>query len=60
MAIPAFQEFLLPVLEFASDGQEHSLADVRDAIAAQHGLTPEERDELLPSGKQRRFDNRVA
>lgn len=60
MAIPGFQEFLLPVLTITGDGEEHSLAAVRETIAARFGLTPEDRNELLPSGKQRRFDNRVA
>lgn len=60
MAIPGFQEFLLPVLKITGDGEEHSLAAVREAIAARFGLSPEDRNELLPSGKQRRYDNRVA
>ena len=51
---------MLPVLEIVGDGAEYSLASVRDAIASQFHLTAEERAELLPSGRQRRFDNRVA
>lgn len=38
----------------------HSLSEARDALAVQLGITPEEREEILPSGRQRRFDNRVA
>ncbi|MBS1214950.1 MAG: restriction endonuclease, type IV-like [Proteobacteria bacterium] len=60
MAIPDFQSCMLPVLELASDDKEHSLAETRDALANQFSLTDEERDELLPSGRQRRFNNRVA
>lgn len=60
MAIPGFQEFLLPVLTITADGEEHALAAVREAIADKFRLSPDERSELLPSGKQRRFDNRVA
>lgn len=60
MPIPDFQTFLLPVLAVAGDGEEHSLATARDALASQFQLTPEERGEMLPSGRQRRFDNRVA
>jgi restriction system protein len=60
MPIPDFQSFMLPVLELASDGKEHSLEEARDVLAERFGLTDAEREELLPSGRQRRFDNRVA
>ena len=33
--------------------------DVIASLAEQFGLTAEERDELIPSGTQRTFDNRV-
>jgi restriction system protein len=59
MPVPGFQSFLLPVLEVASDGQEHSVAEAVEAVAMKLGLTPEDRRELLPSGSQRRVDNRV-
>ncbi len=60
MAIPDFQSIMLPLLRFASDSKEHSLQTAVDALAAEFALTSEERQELLPSGKQARFDNRVA
>lgn len=60
MAIPDFQSVMLPLLSFSSDQQEHSLYDAVSSLAIQFGLTQEERQELLPSGKQTRFDNRVA
>jgi restriction system protein len=60
MPIPDFQSFMLPVLALASDQRVHSLEEAREVLAAQFALTPEERNELLPSGRQRRFDNRVA
>jgi restriction system protein len=60
MPVPEFQAFMLPVLALAQDGQEHSLAEAREVLAKQFNLTAEERNELLPSGRQRRFDNRVA
>jgi len=60
MAIPDFQSVMLPLLKFASDGREHSLQEAVDALAVSFQLTPEEKQELLPSGKQARFDNRVA
>lgn len=60
MAIPDFQSLLLPLLQFASDGKEHSLQEAREHLAKQLGLTDEERKELLPSARQPVFDNRVA
>jgi len=60
MPIPDFQSFMLPVLELASDGKEHSLQEARALLADRFSLTEAERQELLPSARQRRFDNRVA
>lgn len=48
------------MLELASDGKEHSLAQAREALALRFSLAETDRAELLPSGRQRRFDNRVA
>lgn len=60
MPIPDFQSLMLPMLSLASDEKTHTLGDTRAHLAAHFALTPEEVEELLPSGKQRRFDNRVA
>lgn len=60
MAIPDFQSLMLPLLRIAADGAEHSLAESRSPLADQFGLTDDERAELLPSGQQPRFNNRVA
>jgi restriction system protein len=60
MAIPDFQSMMLPLLRFAADGTEHSVAETRSPLADQFGLTDDERAELLPSGQQSRFNNRVA
>lgn len=51
---------MLPLLKFVADGNEHSLREVIEGLADTFGLTDEERRELLPSGQQRTFDNRVA
>ncbi len=50
---------MLPLLKFASDGEEHSLRETIEALADEFNLTDEERSELLPSGQQAIFDNRV-
>lgn len=60
MPVPGFEYFMLPMLELASDGLEHSLQEAREALAVKFKLTDDDRREMLPSGKQRTFDNRVA
>jgi len=59
MAIPDFQQLMLPILEFAADGNEHSLQETVGVLAGQFHLTDEERKHLLPSGIQSTFHNRV-
>ena len=59
MPIPDYQSLMLPLLRYAGDGQEHSLRETIDALAAKLNLTEEERGQLLPSGLQATFDNRV-
>ena len=60
MPIPDFQTLMLPLLKLAADGAEHSLAECREPLAMQFGLSDEERKELLPSSRQPRFTNRVS
>jgi restriction system protein len=57
--IPNYQSLMLPLLQLLSDGQEHKLRDIVEALAAEFQLTDKERQELLPSGVQPIFDNRV-
>ena len=59
MSIPDYQALMLPLLRLASDGAEHAMRDVVEALAEELKLTEEERRELLPSGRQARFANRV-
>lgn len=59
MAIPVFQQIMLPLLQLLQDRQEHSLRQVIDSLTSYFKLTQEEQSELLPSGKQAIFDNRV-
>lgn len=60
MPIPPFQDLFRPFLEYTSDGQVRSTQDVAAELAKKFELTPEEIAELLPSGRQARFHNRVA
>lgn len=59
MPIPDFQSVMLPLMKFADGGNEHSLREAIEYLAQYFKLTESERKELLPSGKQAVFDNRV-
>jgi restriction system protein len=59
MAVPDYQSIMLPLLRLAKDGQEHSLREAIESLAVKFQLTDKERTELLPSGRQATFDNRV-
>jgi restriction system protein len=60
MPIPDFQSLMRPLLDCASDGKEHALREVIERLAVRCGLTDVERKQLLPSGNQEVFVNRVA
>lgn len=57
--IPDFQTLMRPVLDLLGDGETRRSRDVKNAMADAFSLTHEERAEMLPSGRQRTFDNRV-
>jgi restriction system protein len=59
MSIPDYQTLMLPVLEIGRDGAEHRIRDVIDQLGTKYGVTEEERQKLIPSGRQPMFDNRV-
>ena len=60
MAIPDFQSVMLPLVKVLGDGQERTMREVTDLLAESFHLTDQEREELLPSGQQSIFSNRVA
>lgn len=58
--VPTYDELMLPLLQLASqDSEEHPIRELREQLAQQIRLTPEERALKLPSGRQSIFDNRV-
>jgi restriction system protein len=59
MAIPDFQTLMLPLLQFAADDEEHTIKQATAFLADRFELSPEERSQLLPSGQQAVFENRV-
>ena len=59
MAVPDYQSLMLPLLKITGDQQEHGLGEVIDILALQFELTDADKQEMLPSGRQSKFDNRV-
>ncbi|HUO55427.1 MAG TPA: restriction endonuclease, partial [Rhodoblastus sp.] len=59
VSLPDYQTLMRPLLAFGEDGHERNINDAIDFLANQFQLSPDERQELLPSGKQTIFANRV-
>lgn len=60
MAVPKFFIFFESFLKAVQDGQLHTAKEVRDTIAKDMNLEDSDLAEMLPSGKQSTYDNRVA
>lgn len=60
MPIPDFQSTMLPILRLTADGRDHTVAESVAVVASEFGLTDEEVNERLPSGRQRVLHNRLA
>jgi restriction system protein len=58
VAIPDFQSLMLPVLKESAAG-EVRISEVVTELGVKLGLSEAELSELLPSGKQTTFANRV-
>ncbi|MHC1599314.1 MAG: restriction endonuclease [Candidatus Methanospirareceae archaeon] len=58
--IPDYQSIMLPLLKYAGDKNEHHVREATEQLVDEFDLTEEERKELVPSGQQLTFDNRVA
>lgn len=50
---------MLPLLRFAEDRSEHSLREATEAVSNSFGLTEDERNQLLGSGRKPIIDDRV-
>jgi restriction system protein len=57
--IPDYQSLMLPLLKLLSDKKEHNYRTLVEKLAIEFKVTDEERKELLTSGNQTIFDNRV-
>ena len=60
MPIPDVQSLMRSWLELSADGNEHTLQGAIQELGDVFNLTPDERSEMLPSGFQAKFTNRVA
>lgn len=59
MAIPGFQEFMLPLLKKLGDGQVHKIANLTEELADDFNLSDEERAITLKSGPMKLYKNRI-
>lgn len=57
--IPDYQTLMLPLLKLVSDRKEHKYRDLIEKLAVEFQVADDERKELLASGSQAIFDNRV-
>lgn len=60
MSVPKFFEFFEGFLLAIKDEKIHSLKEVREFLASNMNITEADMAEMLPSGKQTTFANRVA
>lgn len=58
MAIPKYDELMIPVLEVLSDKKEHRITEIVDILAKKLKLTNEELEEKISSGSNK-FAGRV-
>lgn len=59
MAVPKYDELMKPLLESVKDGQLYKIKDVYTILAQQLKFDVDDLSEMLPSGRQTVFRNRV-
>ena len=59
MAVPDFQSWFMPLLKRLGDGREHTMSDLYEQLADDKGLSAADRAELLKSGTQFVYQNRI-
>lgn len=57
--IPSYQDIMQPLLKELADRKEHTSTDLYRILADRFGLTEEERTQLMNTGRQPLFNNRV-
>lgn len=59
MPIPNYQSLMLPILKFLGDRREHSLKEIIAHMYENSKLPETEKRQLLPSGREKIFSNRI-
>ena len=59
MSIPTFQALFLPVLKALADQKALPIADIREHVRSSEGLSESDCRQMLSSGRQPVFDNRI-
>ena len=59
MALPTYQDVMLPLLQAATD-QETKISDAIERLAQTYQLSEAEYTQILPSGRQTVFTSRVS
>lgn len=59
MAVPKYDELMKPILKMVKDGEAYKIKDVAAMLAKQLNLSSNDLSEMLPSGRQTVFRNRV-
>lgn len=60
MPVPKYDWWYLPLLKLLADGQTRRMADVYEQLAKEAGLTDADMAEMLPSGTDHTYRNRIA
>lgn len=60
MAVPDFQSWFLPLLKRLADGKDHGMSELYQVLAEDMALSAEDRAQLLKSGAQLVYENRIA
>lgn len=59
MAVPDFQTLMFPMLKLIGQRGPINVRDVKESLANELGLSDADRQEMLSSGVQPKFDNRI-
>ncbi|MBR1670610.1 MAG: winged helix-turn-helix domain-containing protein [Butyrivibrio sp.] len=59
MAVPKYDELMKPLLCAVADGAVYKIKDVAATLAQRFKLSSDDLSEMLPSGRQTVFKNRV-
>jgi len=51
---------MLPIMKIAADREEHTARELRQQVGDQLSLSEQQRKQLLPSGMEPVFTNRIA